>query len=332
MLEAYYPILVILTGDLFDIIGPFPNRSADDAEIIRQFVTSATALSPRGLWCMGESFVEDLEFNSHVDLMNLLGVQLVAGRYIQHSGNTDTCIDLIPAPVITTSGDIWGLRNSCARGSDVLLPVGDGEAASYYEQTGPNTDVAGVFVPQEPAGHPQNHWQSLVEGWDIAALMNRTCDNTNVSTRWHSYPCAVTNGVFARICAVASICIFGDSPATSTAIICPCTPRTGGAGDGGRPLVNLAGLGNNPLRHGSAVIHLSLERADRVTVKIYDVSGRLVRTLANGQIFPAGRVDPVLTWDGVDDRGQRVARGTYFVNVRYERSRYEVARKMIVLR
>jgi len=129
---------------------------------------------------------------------------------------------------------------------------------------------------------------------------------------------------------VSPICIFGDSPATS--IICPCTPRTGDVGDGGSPLVDLAGLGNNPLRHGRAVIHLSLAQADRVTVKIYDVSGRLVRTLAKGQLFPAGRVDPALTWDGLDDRGQRVARGTYFVNVRYQSRGYEIARKMIVLR
>jgi hypothetical protein len=34
----------------------------------------------------------------------------------------------------------------------------------------------------------------------------------------------------------------------------------------------------------------------------------------------------------MDDGGRRVTRGVYFANVRYERSRYEVARKMVVLR
>ena len=86
------------------------------------------------------------------------------------------------------------------------------------------------------------------------------------------------------------------------------------------------------MRSGSAVIHLSLAKADRVTVKVYDVSGRLVRTLADGQLFKAGRVDPALTWDGLDDGGRRVTRGVYFAYVRYQSSRYEAARKMIVLK
>jgi flagellar hook assembly protein FlgD len=96
--------------------------------------------------------------------------------------------------------------------------------------------------------------------------------------------------------------------------------------------VDLAGIGNNPLRTGDAVIHLTLAHADRVTVKIFDVSGRLVRTLADGQLFKAGRVDPALTWDGLDNAGRRVARGAYFVSVRYEQSGYKASPKMIVLR
>jgi hypothetical protein len=43
-------------------------------------------------------------------------------------------------------------------------------------------------------------------------------------------------------------------------------------------------------------------------------------------------VDPALTWDGLDDGGRGVARGAYFVSVRYEKSRFETAKKMIVLR
>ena len=89
---------------------------------------------------------------------------------------------------------------------------------------------------------------------------------------------------------------------------------------------------SGPLRSGSAVIHLTLAHADRVTVKIYDVSGRLVRTLADGQMFKAGKVDPALTWDGLDNAGRRVARGAYFVGVRYEKSGYKASPKMIVLR
>ena len=57
-----------------------------------------------------------------------------------------------------------------------------------------------------------------------------------------------------------------------------------------------------------------------------------MRTLADGQIFKAGKVDPALTWDGLDNNGRQVARGAYFVSVRYQNSRYDTSRKMIVLK
>jgi hypothetical protein len=172
-----------------------------------------------------------------------------------------------------------------------------------------------VFTDAEPAGNPDNHWQALIDGWDTANLRSRMCDNT-IARTW--YFARVMCEIFGKMCAIAGFpgCYALDVPNNSD----------------GRPFVDLAGLGNNPLRAGSAVIHLSLAQADRVTVKIYDVSGRLVRTLADGQMFKAGRVDPALTWDGLDDRGRNVARGAYFVNVRYERSGYQASPKMVLLR
>jgi beta propeller repeat protein len=50
-----------------------------------------------------------------------------------------------------------------------------------------------------------------------------------------------------------------------------------------------------------------------VTVGVYSVSGRLVRTLAVGTVTPGYyRFD----WDGRDDRGHGVASGVYFINAR----------------
>jgi hypothetical protein len=167
-----------------------------------------------------------------------------------------------------------------------------------------------VFTPAEPAGNPDNHWLALIDGWDTFNLRTRLCDNTN--GRWF-YMWNLFCNVFGKVCSIGGCAVPLDVPQS---------------GDG-RAFVDLANLGNNPLRDGNAVIHLSLAQADRVTVKIYDVSGRLVRTLADRQLFQAGRADPALTWDGLDDRGRGVSRGAYFVNVRYERSRYEIARKMI---
>jgi hypothetical protein len=46
-----------------------------------------------------------------------------------------------------------------------------------------------------------------------------------------------------------------------------------------------------------------------VMLRVYDVSGRLVRTLVNGAVGPGQRA---VTWDGRNARGQLVATGVYF--------------------
>jgi len=59
------------------------------------------------------------------------------------------------------------------------------------------------------------------------------------------------------------------------------------------------------------VVRYRLEHADsRMDVKIFDVRGRLIRTLANNE--PAGLGGEML-WDGTDDRGRPAATGLYVV-------------------
>ncbi|MBU1674280.1 fibronectin type III domain-containing protein [bacterium] len=53
-----------------------------------------------------------------------------------------------------------------------------------------------------------------------------------------------------------------------------------------------------------------LARAGRVSLRLYAVDGRLVRTLVDGPL-PAGYHD--VTWDGTDEAGRRLASGAYFV-------------------
>lgn len=54
----------------------------------------------------------------------------------------------------------------------------------------------------------------------------------------------------------------------------------------------------------------ALPRAARLEARVFDVTGRLVRTLATGE-RPAGRAS--LEWDLADDRGQPLAAGVYLV-------------------
>ena len=77
----------------------------------------------------------------------------------------------------------------------------------------------------------------------------------------------------------------------------------------------------------STEIGLSLPEPSRVTVEVYTLAGRKVKTLADCELS-AG--DHALTWDGTDERGRPVAAGAYFCAVRTADG--ADARKMVLLR
>ena len=53
-----------------------------------------------------------------------------------------------------------------------------------------------------------------------------------------------------------------------------------------------------------------------VRIRLFDVRGALVRTVADGS-YPAG--DGVAHWDGRNERGEPVASGIYFFRIETER-------------
>ena len=61
-------------------------------------------------------------------------------------------------------------------------------------------------------------------------------------------------------------------------------------------------------------IAFELPEADEVTLRVMDLSGRLVRELVAGRTYGPGRHEVV--WNGRDDAGRQVASGTYFYQYR----------------
>jgi subtilisin family serine protease len=81
----------------------------------------------------------------------------------------------------------------------------------------------------------------------------------------------------------------------------------------------------NPFR-ATTGIGFSLARAGRVDLRIYDVSGRVLRTLVNKEL-EAGKHD--VQWRGENDRGTRVPPGVYFY--RLETPGFMQTRKMLLV-
>jgi hypothetical protein len=339
MLDTYYKFILLLSGDLNSgVLGPFAQRSQDDVTLLTNWLANGSTSAPgnRAFWAMGDGFVEsnwNEEVGSPQFTLNtdVLGVNLVRNSYTLESGNTELTPDLFSASAITTpgptcpytplhqnhvpcdfSGHMYGVRNVCFWTNDVLQaeptsPVnGDMVAGNRYE--GVATYQAGE-LKKFSSTFP---WVALVDGYDIENLTGR--DNEPTSHGRIDYFAAALANVFGQVCGVAGTpTIALDVPNSS-----------GGIRDFG------FALGNNPMTAGTAAIHLTMPRGDRVSVKVYDVSGRLQATLADGQFFTAGTHK--LTWDGMKSDGSRAAKGVYFTQVRYLNSRVTLANKLTVLR
>ncbi len=82
----------------------------------------------------------------------------------------------------------------------------------------------------------------------------------------------------------------------------------------------------NPLTHHTTVA-FDLPTQRFVSLRVYDTSGRVARTLAEGAI-PAGRHQR--RWDGADQNGRRVAAGVYFI--RFDSGADRATQKLVVMK
>lgn len=78
----------------------------------------------------------------------------------------------------------------------------------------------------------------------------------------------------------------------------------------------------------STKIQFSLQKKASVDLYIYDIHGRLVRKLIDGQEFSVGMHD--VEWDGRNNNSERVASGIYFSRIQAEN--YSATRKMVLLK
>jgi hypothetical protein len=309
MLTAYYKVLLILSGDLNStIIGPSLNFGADDVLMIQDFLADGSSGDHRGVFVEGDGWVEANGGGSQLALMtNWFKVSLRDPSYLTLSQNDDLCLDLVPSAPISST-DIYGVRNGCLFTDDVLQVEAGGAQSARYSPAGVAAPplVAGVF--HDVTG--SENYQSVVDGWDIENLRSRYCDGPR-GRQWYYYN--VLTNIFGKICTI--------------------TGSGGGVNDvpngGAQEFVDFMNLRNNPLVAGQATVELGISKADRVEVKVFDVSGRLVRTLADRQFAPGKYT---LTWDGVDNGGRQVSRGVYFTQVKYVNRKFTDARKITVLK
>jgi hypothetical protein len=331
MLRTYYKVLVLLSGDISSgVLGKFINRGANDALLLEDFLTVAAPGTPattrRAIFIGGSGFVQSEyktgstgTFAEHLSLLtDYLGVTIkrnVFGNpqysYQPWSGNFnqyETMTTADPGPI---PGFASPMGNNCRWGNDVLDPAVNGlnaSVSSYYENAGTNGPyVSGVFTPVQ-AG---KFYQSFVDGFDLQ-YMYRIVDHASIEKAYYMDR-VLSQMEFVIAC---TLVIHGFLPLDVP-------------GGTGQPIADYMALLNNPMNAGHATVRFGIAHADRVTARIFDVGGRLVRTLADRSFAPG---EYNLAWDGSDDRGRAMPRGVYFTEIRYARTGFRDAKKVIVLR
>lgn len=82
-------------------------------------------------------------------------------------------------------------------------------------------------------------------------------------------------------------------------------------------ITSLAPAAPNPF-NPSTRLAFTLARAGRVSLKVFDERGRVVRTLVSGALSAGEHVE---TWDGRDDSGRSLASGVYFAELQTAEAR-----------
>lgn len=124
----------------------------------------------------------------------------------------------------------------------------------------------------------------------------------------------VTTNHMGRTCRDLRLCLL-VGPSTGD------DPETPGVKTG------LLGTWPNPFNPATTIAY-AVERDGPVTIAIYDVAGRRIRTLLDGVRVEAG--SHTITWNGLDERGVRVSSGVYFCRLNARDA--ESTAKVILLR
>jgi hypothetical protein len=259
-----------------------------------------------GLLVMGENVATDLSYSSSsaaIELVSTLcGVTHENSSYYDMTGGREAGGVVTPLITGVAGGPYDGLSYYAFGGCpiinsfDVLEATGPGQYALQYPDYNSLEYYAGIYTDQL-----NNASQPLRTVWVGHSFM--AVRNTAEGTLARNQFLAMTYEFFEN--GVASDITGAELPKA----------------------YSLAQNFPNPF-NPSTRIQFALPAKGHVSLKIYDVAGRLVKTLQDG-VMDAGSHE--LTWDGSNNLGKNVASGVYFYKINAG-DNYENMKKMVLLR
>ncbi len=302
-----YDMIIWDSGDLENgtlISGESATDKSDDIGLLTDWL-DLTPYWRSGIMVFGDNAATDV--SQYVDGLHLLndlcGTELVNSSYYEMTGGYDGGGMTSPLVSGFDGGLFDGIEfyvySSCPTLADldVLGATGIGIPALGYPDVGGNPYYAGIISQRDNAqgADTRTEWFGFsfmrIRDTELGTLAR----NQFLVRAWRSW-------------------LMGPPPDLDI------------TGDEVPAVTALAGIYPNPFNPVTRVA-FSLKKKGHISLRVYDVSGRLIRVLAD-EVREAGSYEVV--WDGANDRGRRTASGIYFC--RMEADDYRRTVKRVLLR
>jgi hypothetical protein len=308
-----YDMILLDSGS----IGPGFSELAD-WDGLQEWLTTAEGGGNehlQGLYLTGDDIGETLA-QSGSGLLTEIGATLHQGNYRGHTGNTDSCVELVQ-PGGQSSGR--ALHGNNVRDYDILGTTNGGQGSLAYRDVdgGPMEQWAQVRRDATGTG---SRFRSLAGGFSLSQLIS-----WGIQPPYECLPesASIVQAVKAELDGAIRWCLDISDPLALGLSDPRClndVPEESAGPD------RLYSPRPNPAQ-GSAAIRFALSRPGHVRLAIYDVAGREVRAL---QDAPSLAGEHEVIWNGDDQRSQSVPRGVYWIRLSIDGR--SSSKKMLLLR
>jgi len=277
---------------------------------------NAVATRPTGADAVGIALYEDAGYGTLLTSDFSTGVSYVVGD-LNHSAQA-TVYPRIRRSVGTSAYDIESEGDTDA----IVPPVGTPYVASFSWTALDVVEIHDLWIPG-----------GVVGGQDVAIMVESLTGDLDLGielfrSNGAEYFAGKGSGVAAADALGAGgteglvfhattsdyhgLVVYNNNDNAGTWRLTIYNPAVVGVGDGPLPASLSLAAAPNP-SHGEMALSYALPRENEVSLDVFDLQGRLVRSLASGRM-PAGQHR--VQWDGRDATGERTGVGIYLARIR----------------
>jgi hypothetical protein len=298
-----------------------------DVDMINSWLTTfSSPISPKFFWLSGDQVVRELNRRTPWGknfLNNILCATYVHSSYAEQNNDFTFCLPMngvASGRIACGEPESYIVRsNGCPRGR-ALSVIGVSTASGCnalaeieYDSRATKLYAAVSNVVNNPTGA---NYKTFTEGYDNCLIRTNAsqgplvCGSDSFMTTW--FACILTWGNY------------------DSTWLCP-PPDIGIPQQRSAAPALVTSLGQNfpnPM-NPAAKITYTVGKSGRVWLRVFDVSGRVIRTLVD-QYNEARREPYEVIWDGTNDRGERASSGVFFYQL--DVPGYKSTKKIVILR